>query len=203
MHQRRGTFDVFGDVAVEFDQARLDVLRQNRRRGAGVGANIDIFSAEIVLETVVIDDDGDGDSRILHCTHELAGAALVVDQDAAFINRKVFGLDGLDGPALEGDARQFDKSNVFLMTEGSGIDDIGEDVEFLGDQLIGPGRRQRIWIREILKNDDLPFASVPIERRTEFFEFVLLLRRSQHFVGRSDSILLAITIAIGPVSRFG
>jgi hypothetical protein len=76
---------------------------------------------------------------------------------------------------LEWDARELHQGDVFLVAEGSGIDNVGLNVEFLGDQLIGPSRGESIRIREILKDNHLTFASVPIEGRTKFFELMLLL----------------------------
>lgn len=187
---------MFGDVVVELDQSRLNILSQNRSSSARMGPNVHILRRQIILQTVMVNNDGDGNIGFGEDAHELAGGALVVDQDETFIEREVLGLDGLDGPALKGNACELDEGDVFLVAEGACVDDVGGDVEFLSDELIGPSRREGIGIGEVLQNDDLTFAAMAFHGFAKLFELLFLFGRSQHVVGRSGTVLLAVAIAI-------
>ncbi len=190
---------MLGDVVVEFDQARLNVLRQDRGCGPRMGPNVHIFRCQIILQTVMINDDRDGNVGFGEDAHELAGGALVVDQDETFVEREVLGLDGLDGPALEGNACELDEGDVFLVTEGACVDDVRGDVEFLGNEFVGPGGGEGVGVREVLQDHDLTFAAMAFHGFAELVELLLLLGRSQHVVGRSGAVFLVVAVAVEAV----
>jgi len=144
----------------------LEVLREDRRRRGDVRPHVDEAGVERDVRLEVVDVDVDVDVEV----DAVVGRLREVDRGDRLVLGEVGGLR----PRHEVDAEEVDERAVLLVAHVAGVEDVRLDAERVGDGLERRGRRDRVGLRVVVRQDRHP-AAAPFEDLRELAGHVLQL----------------------------